>query len=591
MGRSTSDTVSVGERSSWVARNLERGLTRVRAESLIVPGSDWQDSWLVETDRESSIDGELPGKRPRPGPDENGGHRDGESCLPQSRGRLLSELDRVLEEVRLLGRRGAVVHVQSARFGSELIVLVDEDPEYDWVLPAVRQRIIDAAAKAGCEIDHEKSQRSDLRRGGKLIFLGYEFQCHRGSDGRLCVLTRQVDASEPRVGRGKERATFPRRPQKMRSQSRACTISRQPSPFAKFGAWLQDRLRSLSLAVWPAAAGDRGRWPSLAKLTRLRHIQITWREIPAGLGILVLAGFGLQTRTPLVGAIVCGAVTLALHWREVATAANWFVRRMGGMVNTLCAMLAVGCAIFLLSEVLSLVPAEEPTGGEQPGFYWGQHRSSLSADTLDYAIYLPPQLKQKSGPFPLIVFLHGFGERSKKRLLKVGLPEVIRTHAAMLDRFDMAAFFPIDPDGDWHPASARVEGAMAALDHVIAAHNLDASRVYLTGHSLGGAGVWKLAVAFPQRWAALVPVCSLKLPPVKQVSEIPCWIFQGDKDKKVQIRPVRSLVESLKAAGADVRYTEYSEEGHIIWHRAYSTPELYEWLAARRQTSFSARSR
>jgi predicted peptidase len=112
---------------------------------------------------------------------------------------------------------------------------------------------------------------------------------------------------------------------------------------------------------------------------------------------------------------------------------------------------------------------------------------------------------------------------------------------------------------------------------------VDPNRIYLTGLSMGGGGTWSLAVAHPEVWAAIVPICGssyVTAADMEKIKDIPCWAFHGDADKTVKVTVTRDLVAALKKAGADVKYVEFPGVGHNSWDRAYATDELYPWLLA-----------
>jgi len=135
----------------------------------------------------------------------------------------------------------------------------------------------------------------------------------------------------------------------------------------------------------------------------------------------------------------------------------------------------------------------------------------------------------------------------------------------------------------------------------------DPKRTYLTGVSMGGYGSWYLASAYPGKFAAVVPICGGIVPPANvleaqpmlardsypenaksyaevatRIGKTPVWIFHGNADNAVPVENSRRLYEALKAAGADVRYTEYPGVGHDeAWGRAYADPELMSWLCSK----------
>jgi predicted peptidase len=97
---------------------------------------------------------------------------------------------------------------------------------------------------------------------------------------------------------------------------------------------------------------------------------------------------------------------------------------------------------------------------------------------------------------------------------------------------------------------------------------------------MGGYGAWSFAEAFPDRWAAIVPICGGGDPKTaEKIKNIPCWIFHGDADNAVPVAKSREMKKALMEAGAkEVEYTEYPDVGHNSWDKAYGTKELYPWL-------------
>ena len=96
---------------------------------------------------------------------------------------------------------------------------------------------------------------------------------------------------------------------------------------------------------------------------------------------------------------------------------------------------------------------------------------------------------------------------------------------------------------------------------------------------MGGFGTWSFAAAYPDKWAAIVPICGGGNPSAaEKIKHIPCWCFHGDADTSVPVKRSRDMIEALRKAGAEPKYTEYPNVGHNSWDRAYATKELYTWL-------------
>ena len=110
-------------------------------------------------------------------------------------------------------------------------------------------------------------------------------------------------------------------------------------------------------------------------------------------------------------------------------------------------------------------------------------------------------------------------------------------------------------------------------------YDIDESRVFLTGPSMGGEGTWSLAAAHPDRWAAIVPICGGGNPSIaERIKQIPCWCFHGDADRMIPPRYSREMVEAIRMAGGKPTYHEYPGVGHNCWDLVYARSDLYEWL-------------
>lgn len=198
---------------------------------------------------------------------------------------------------------------------------------------------------------------------------------------------------------------------------------------------------------------------------------------------------------------------------------------------------------------------------------------------LDYLLYLPADYgKDQSKKFPVILFLHGAGERgSDVNEVKIhGPPKLL----AQQDKDSpVKQFVVISPqcpaDRWWQP-----DELIALLDDVMKAHpQADAERVYLTGLSMGGFGTWDTAVRYPKRFAAIAPICGGgDRQRVRAIRDLPTWVFHGEKDPTVPIARSEEMVEALKKAGGDPKFTRYPEAGHDSWTVTYNNPELYAWF-------------
>ena len=198
---------------------------------------------------------------------------------------------------------------------------------------------------------------------------------------------------------------------------------------------------------------------------------------------------------------------------------------------------------------------------------------------LKYLLYLPDGYDKKGQSWPLIVFLHGAGERgSDLEKLKVhSIPKIVETDS----NFPFVVISPQCPAGAWWTEYA--ETLKALIDHIKAEYNIDPSRVYLTGLSMGGFGTWHLAARYPQDFAAIAPVCGGgELFFAKQL-KMPIWAFHGAKDDTVPLQRSQEMVDAVKAAGGDVKFTIYPELGHNCWDATYDDQNLYKWFLSHKK--------
>lgn len=192
--------------------------------------------------------------------------------------------------------------------------------------------------------------------------------------------------------------------------------------------------------------------------------------------------------------------------------------------------------------------------------------------------------------WPIILFLHGMGERGS-------CIEMVKKHGptkiAAIDReFPFIVVSPQCPQGHWW----RTEWLEALLDEICETLPIDASRIYLTGLSMGGFGTWNLAMACPERFAAIAPVCGGgdPYPPFgydekksQSLRALPIWTFHGAMDTVVKIEETERMVRILRHFGCNIEFTVYPEAEHNCWTQTYENPKLYDWFLKQRKTDKS----
>lgn len=213
-------------------------------------------------------------------------------------------------------------------------------------------------------------------------------------------------------------------------------------------------------------------------------------------------------------------------------------------------------------------------------------------DSLSYQL-LYPQNYSSGNKFPLILFLHGAGQRGKddNTVLK-SVPTAFVDSLARINypcfilvpqcpKKDVWVNFPSFPTSlattDTPTTAARL--TIGLVDQLLKGLPIDKQRVYITGFSMGGEGTFDFLSRRPSLFAGAIPICGVAdTSKAKYLKDIPVWIFHGEEDQVTHVEYSRLIVASLKKAGGAPFYTEYKGAKHNCWAQAYSTPDLLSWL-------------
>jgi predicted peptidase len=234
---------------------------------------------------------------------------------------------------------------------------------------------------------------------------------------------------------------------------------------------------------------------------------------------------------------------------------SWFV----------AASLLAGCAV---RQPWALEP------GQHPHSFVRTKRIETSGELL---LFLPAGFRNDGRTrYPLLIFLHGSGESGHdlEKLKLYGPPKILAAGADFpfivaspqaRDRFD-----PVTLD--------------AMLDELLEQLPIDPDRVYLTGLSMGGKWTYGWASLYPERFAAIAPVCGTWDPAdACHLKHIPVWAFHGDQDPTVPLAGDQAMVDAIKACGGEARITVYPNVGHDSWTTTYANQDLYQWLLQQRR--------
>lgn len=200
---------------------------------------------------------------------------------------------------------------------------------------------------------------------------------------------------------------------------------------------------------------------------------------------------------------------------------------------------------------------------------------TVGGATRRYVVYVPHDYSADKA-WPLVLFLHGAGERGDDGLLQteVGLGRAIRMNP---DRFPCLVVMPQCPkDVWWHEVPEHMD---AVLADALKDYHVDRARVYLTGLSMGGFGTWIYGAAHTDVFAALVPICGGGHPgDAAKLATLPIWAFHGAEDDVVPAAKSREMVEAVRQAHGTVQYTELPKISHNAWDSAYGDPRVFAWL-------------
>ncbi len=226
------------------------------------------------------------------------------------------------------------------------------------------------------------------------------------------------------------------------------------------------------------------------------------------------------------------------------------------------------------------------------------HRNN---DTLPYRILLPEQFEPQK-KYPLIVFMHGAGERGKDNKRQLTHGGRLFTNDTVRKNFPAIVVFPQCPaNATWavmnfsRNDSGKVTGMKILsdapptppsallyqlIDSLAASGSVDTRRLYVGGLSLGGMGTFDILARFPKRFAAAFPICGAGDESLasRYAKNTAVWIFHGSDDAVVPPASSRIFYRNLQQAGAEVKYSEYPGVGHNSWDNAFAEPELLPWL-------------
>ncbi len=202
----------------------------------------------------------------------------------------------------------------------------------------------------------------------------------------------------------------------------------------------------------------------------------------------------------------------------------------------------------------------------------------LKIGELDYLIRYPENYKDGE-EYPAIIFLHGAGTRGEK--IEIVLQNPFFSVTAKYEDFPFICVAPVCSGYSWFdhiPALKELARTVSARGDV------DSTRLYLMGNSMGGYGSWYLAQSAPDLFAAIVPICGGGMYwDGGRLLNTPVWAFHGAKDTTVLPEESEKMVASLKRAGGEVELTVYPDAAHNSWDATYQNYEVFKWLLSHKK--------
>lgn len=226
--------------------------------------------------------------------------------------------------------------------------------------------------------------------------------------------------------------------------------------------------------------------------------------------------------------------------------------------------------------------------------------TTTSGYTLLYRALYPENYNVSAKKkYPLVLFLHGAGERGTDNEKQLTHGSGMFLNPVNREKYPAIVLFPQCPPEFFWPVDNRPEGrfdnakfpknpplskSLAAvkelLDKYIADERVDTRRIYIVGLSMGGMGTFDMVARFPDLFAAAVPICGGACPErlASAAKKVKFRIFHGDADDTVPVNNSREIYTYLKNAGADVEYIEFPGCNHVSWNPAFNRPDFMEWL-------------
>lgn len=202
----------------------------------------------------------------------------------------------------------------------------------------------------------------------------------------------------------------------------------------------------------------------------------------------------------------------------------------------------------------------------------------------DFLLSLPDDYEDGKEAYPLVIYLHGGSQKGNdlNKLKEYGLPYLVEKG----EKFDFMIASPQCPDGKYWSTENWFDSLYISLTNN---YRIDTNRIYLTGISMGGYGVFITAMDFPDKFAAIVPLCGgcndSDTTRICNLKDIPVWAFHGTDDNLIPVSESERIVEALEDCDGNIKFTRLDGEGHGIQYLYEKMPEIYDWMLKQKRNN------
>lgn len=250
-------------------------------------------------------------------------------------------------------------------------------------------------------------------------------------------------------------------------------------------------------------------------------------------------------------------------------------------------------SLFCACQIIALQNAAAQGTSADTAQFAARVYTNARGETMPYRLFVPAQY-DKTQKYPLVLWLHGGVGRGNDNLKQItggnALGAGIWARAENQEKFPAFVLAPQCSESQVWANRGKDEMADALrlaleiLEAVRKEFSVDAQRIYVAGQSMGGGGTWDALARRPELFAAAVLLCApADASTAAKIAHVPVWVFHGDADKTVPVAASRRMVEALRAAGGQPKYTEYPGVGHTVWEKAFQEPGLVEWVFSQKR--------